>query len=327
MIRVTIREIASACILLLLLTTGPSCQSKTDRNSLKVSGNIETTEVAVSFKIPGRLIQRRFDEGQWVKQGETVASLDDEDLKHQVELARANGDAAKANLRDLLSGSRPQEINEARARVEQAKVDFLNKEKDAERMESLLKSGAISRKMRDDAQTAYKIARESLSQSLERYALIKEGPRKEDIQAAKARAAVAQASLRVAETNLAYAVVKSPISGFVLSKAAEPGEVLAMGKPVLTIGDIDHVWLRTYVDERDIGKVKWGQEASVKTDSYPGKVYRGRVSFISSEAEFTPKSVQTEKERVTLVYRVKIDLNNRSRELKPGMIADCWIYH
>ncbi len=292
---------------------------------IKVSGNIETTEVIISFKIPGRLTERRFSEGQWVEKGEVIARLDDADLKHQVDLARANLAAAQARLKELLAGSRVQEIRQAGAALKQAEAEMQNKERDLNRVLPLYEDGIASKKTRDDVATAYKIAQEAYQKAGENYALLKEGPRKEDIEAARAQAASAGAGLKLAETNLSYAAVYAPIPGVVLSKAAEPGEVLSPGRPVLTLGDIDHVWLRAYIDEKDLGKVKWGQEALVTTDSYPGKVYKGKISFISSQAEFTPKTVQTEKERVTLVYRIKVDMDNKGRELKPGMIADCRI--
>jgi HlyD family secretion protein len=151
---------------------------------------------------------------------------------------------------------------------------------------------------------------------------VKEGPRKEDIEDVRSQVAQAQVSLKLAETQLSYTVLNSPISGIVLVKSSEVGEVVNPGTSVLTLADINNVWLKAYIPETDLGKVKWGQEVIVTTDLSPKKEYRGRISFISSEAEFTPKQIQTEKERVTLVYRIKIDIPNPDRELKPGMPAD-----
>lgn len=299
--------------------------NQADGKFIRLSGNIETTEVAISFKIPARLVERRFDEGQWVEKGAVVARLDDTDLKHQVGVARAGLAAARARLKELLAGSRAQEIKQAEAALKQAEAEMKKKDRDLTQLRFLYETGAVSKKARDDAETAYRIAEEGYQKAKESSALVKEGPRKENIEAARAQVALAEASLKLAKTNLGYATVNAPLSGVVLSKAAEPGEVLAAGRAVLTIGDIDHVWLRAYIDEKDLGKVKWGQEALVTTDSYPDKIYKGKVSFISSQAEFTPKTVQTEKERVTLVYRIKVDLENKDRELKPGMIADCRI--
>jgi HlyD family secretion protein len=156
----------------------------------------------------------------------------------------------------------------------------------------------------------------------ENYQLVKEGPRKEDIEDARAQAQQAQVSLKLAETQLSYAVLYSPISGVVLVKSSEIGEVINPGTSVLTLADVNNVWLKAYISETDLGKVKWGQEVIVTTDLHPEKEYKGKISFISSQAEFTPKQIQTEKERVTLVYRIKIDIPNPDRELKPGMPAD-----
>jgi HlyD family secretion protein len=132
----------------------------------------------------------------------------------------------------------------------------------------------------------------------------------------------ARASLKLAETQLSYTVLHSPLSGVVLVKSSEMGEVVNPGTSILTLADLGNVWLKAYIPETDLGKVKWGQEVVVTTDLRPRKEYKGKISFISSQAEFTPKSIQTEKERVTLVYRIKVDIPNPDRELKPGMPAD-----
>jgi HlyD family secretion protein len=131
--------------------------------------------------------------------------------------------------------------------------------------------------------------------------------------------------VEISQTQLADTEVYSPISGVVLVKSAEPGEVLAAGTTVLTIGDLEHPWLRAYINETDLGRVKLGQKVKLTTDSYPGKAYWGKISFISSEAEFTPKQIQTKEERVKLVYRIKIDVDNSSRELKNNMPVDAEI--
>jgi HlyD family secretion protein len=168
-------------------------------------------------------------------------------------------------------------------------------------------------------------ARAALAQVQQQYNLAKEGPRKETIEQARARVAEAKAGLGLAETRLGYATLTAPLSGVVLSKNIEPGEYVAAGTPVITVGDLEHVWLRAYISETDLGRVKVGQGVRVTTDTYPGKSHEGRLAFIAAEAEFTPKNVQTAKERVKLVYRVKIDLQNPGMELKPGMPADAEI--
>jgi len=230
--------------------------------------------------------------------------------------------SAQARLSKLLAGARPEELRQAEANLQQAQLDLGNKESQYERMRELYKRGVISKDTFDSAETKYKVAQATLQIATESYQLVKEGPRQEDIEDARAQVAQAQVSLKLAETQLSYAVLKSPISGIVLVRSSEIGEVVNPGTSVLTLVDINNVWLKAYIPETDLGKVKWGQEVIVTTDLRPKKEYSGRISFISSEAEFTPKQIQTEKERVTLVYRIKIDIPNPDRELKPGMPAD-----
>ncbi|MFY9856119.1 MAG: efflux RND transporter periplasmic adaptor subunit, partial [Terracidiphilus sp.] len=142
---------------------------------------------------------------------------------------------------------------------------------------------------------------------------------------ARANLNQAGADLGLSRVNLDYTVLRAPFTGVVTVRQAELGEVVSPGSPVITLSDLDHIWLRAYVEETDLGRVHWGQEATVTTDTFPGKQYHGHISFISPDAEFTPKSVQTYKERVTLVYRIKIDIDNPNHELKPGMPADASI--
>ncbi len=289
---------------------------------IKVSGNIEATEADVGFKIAGRIVNRYFEEGDWVKQGSVLARLDDEDLRRHLELDRAALASAQARLNKLLAGSRPEEIKQAEAALEQAKFDQENKQIQYERMKSLYERKVIPKEAFDNAETSFKVAKAAVQSATENYKLVKEGPRKEDIEDARAQVEQARASLKLTETQLSYTVLYAPFSGVVLVKSAEVGEVVNPGTSVVTLADLENVWLKAYVSETDLGRVKWGQEVIVTTDLYPRKEFKGRISFISSQAEFTPKSIQTEKERVTLVYRIKIDIPNPDRELKPGMPAD-----
>jgi HlyD family secretion protein len=293
------------------------------RNSLiKVSGNIETTEVDIGFKIAGRIVNLSVQEGDWIEKGKVLARLDDEDLRQRLELARATLKSAQARLDKLMAGSRPEEIREAEASLHQSQFDFENKQTNYERMKVLFERGVIPKETLDNAETGFKIAKASMQRAKENYQLVKEGPRKEDIEDAKAQVEQARASLKLTETQLSYTVLYSPLSGVVLVKSGEIGEVVNPGTSILTLADIENVWLKAYIPETDLSRVKWGQEVMVTTDLRPQKVYKGKISFISSQAEFTPKQIQTEKERVTLVYRIKIDIPNPDRELKPGMPAD-----
>ena len=289
---------------------------------IKVSGNIEATEVDVGFKVSGRIVSRFYEEGDWIEQGKVLAKLDDEDLRNRLEVARATLRSAQARLSKLLAGSRPEEIKQAEASLHQAQSDLKNKQIQFERMKGLYERGVIAKEAFDNAETSYQIAQAVMKVAAENYQLVKEGPRKEDIEDARAQVEQARASVKLSETQLSYATLYSPISGVVLVKSGEIGEVVNPGTSILTIADVENVWLKAYIPETDLGKVKWGQDVIVTTDLQPQKKYRGRISFISSQAEFTPKQIQTEKERVTLVYRIKVDISNKDHELKPGMPAD-----
>jgi HlyD family secretion protein len=269
----------------------------------------------------------------------------------EITQAQAAADQAKARLAELEAGSRPQEIAAAEAANRSAVADAERLEEDFKRYSGLYQKELISTQQYDAARTAAEMAqarareakehldlvkegprkevieqaRAAYAQAEDHYALVKKGPRREDIEQARARLDQARQSLAVAETRLGYATLASPMSGMVLSKSVEPGEYVSAGTPIVTVADLVNVWLRGYVNETDLGRVKLGQRVRVTTDTYPGKSYPGRVAFIASQAEFTPKSVQTEKVRVKLVYRIKVNIQNPNMELKPGMPADATI--
>ena len=352
---------------------------------IRVSGNIELTQVNIAFKVPGRVVERSVDEGATIKAGTVIARLDQEQLLHQrdkvratlesaesrlaqmetaiqlssatvagqVEQRQAELNGANANLRDLLAGSRSQEIEQAQAAVDRARSERERADSDWKRAQALYKNEDISSSDYDAAKTRFETAVALMKSAEEYLALVREGPRKEMIEAARAQVARSQAALRLAEagnldvkrqrqelesrradlegaraelasieTQLKDMVVTSPIDGVVLVKSVEPGEIISAGTSVVTVGDIEHPWLRAYVGETDLGKVKLGMLVKVTTDSYQGKIYWGKVSFISSDAEFTPKQIQTSEERVKQVYRIKIDIPNTDRELKSNMPAD-----
>ena len=367
---------------------GRSWFRRGDGRSIRVSGNIELTEVNISFKIPGKLIERHVDEGDRVTAGMLLARLDKDQLVGQSERARgavasaesqqaqqataidfqaatlegqiqqrsAEVRAAEARLAALVAGSREQEKQQAHASVERAQTEYDRAAADWKRAGTLIKNEDISAADFDQYRSRYETAEAQLKTAQQQLGMVLEGPRKEDIDASRAQLATAQAVLRVAEaqrlelkrqrqqlvqrtadvsqrqadlsvvqTQLDDTEAFSPIGGVVLVKSAEVGEVIAAGTAVLTVGDVDHPWVRAYISESDLGRVKLGANANVTTDSYPGKIYHGRVSFISSEAEFTPKQIQTQEERAKLVYRVKIELENPKGELKSNMPADAEI--
>jgi HlyD family secretion protein len=346
--------------------------------AVRVSGNIEITDAEVSFKIPGRVAARLVTEGDMVKAGQPVARLESADLEADVAARKADVAAAQAALAaleagsrpeeiaaaeaataraksaldDLLAGSRPQEIAAAQATVARVQAEVDQTKAEFERQARLLKDGSTTTREYEVAQSIYLVAVDRLHEAEESLKLIKEGPRKdlieaaraawkqaeaqrdlvragprkEDIEQSRARLAAARQAHVLSETRLSYATIVSPLSGLVLSKNIEPGEFVSAGTPVVTVGDLVNVWLRAYISETDLARVKVGQRASITTDGLPGRTLEGRVSFISPQAEFTPKNVQTPKERVKLVYRVKIDITNPDMALKAGMPADAEIH-
>jgi HlyD family secretion protein len=269
----------------------------------------------------------------------------------EIAAAKAALDKAEWNLKELIRGSRPQQIASAEATLKSATADRDRAMSEYERARRLMASKTIAPQDYDRASAAYKMAvdkardaAEQLSllqegprseeidqaramrdQARAQYDLVKAGPRREDIDQARAKVEQAKGIAGLAQARVSYMTVYSPLTGIVLSKNIEPGEYVAPGTPVVTVGDLVNVWLRAYIDEADLGRVKVGQKAQVTTDTYPGRAYPGTVSFISPEAEFTPKNVQTAKERVKLVYRIKIDIQNPKMELKAGMPADAQI--
>lgn len=313
--------------LLLALSALVSCSwfGGSGNGAIKVSGNVEATEVAVSFRIPGRVTERLLDEGQSVKQGQVVARLDDSDLKEQVAERQAAVDAATAVLSELQRGFRPEEIAQGKANLEAAQAELAKRKADIERAKTLLQKEVISQREFDAANAAFLSAVSRKKDASEKLAVLKKGPRIEQIEAALARAHQAEKAFNLSKLQLDYATLHSPLSGMVLSKNIEPGEYVQPGTPVITEADLSSVYIRAYVEEPDMGRVKLGQSAVVTADGLPGKKFDGRVSFISSEAEFTPRTVQTKGERVKLVYRIKIDVANPDLALKPGMPADAVI--
>ena len=291
-------------------------------NELTLSGNIEAHESLVSFKMQGRIVDLPVEEGEQVEQGALLARLEDADIKQKVRIDEAGVSVRQSNLALTLAGTREQEVKASQQTVFDAEADMAQKKADSDRAQQLFSKDEISAQDRDLAATALKRSEANLKAVQQRFNEAQEGARKEDIAVARANLAQAQADLGLSRIDEGYTVLRAPSAGVITVREAELGEVVAPGSPVVTLANIDHIWLRAYIAETDLGRIHWGQDATITTDTYPGKQYQGRISFISPDAEFTPKSVQTYKERVTLVYRIKIDIDNLNHELKPGMPAD-----
>lgn len=299
--------------------------TEADPGIIPVSGNIEVTSAQVSFKIPGRVTQRLVSEGESVTNGQVVALLDQIELEQELAMNRATAQTTQAELAELEAGTRIEEIDQAAAALEITRADAIRMDSEFIRQKELFAQQVISPSEFEAAEAANRIALEKVRESEANWTLLRNGPRKETIEAARFRLEQANQAVALAETRLGYAVLRAPLSGIVLAEGIENGEYVVPGTPVVTVGALDQVWLRAYINETDLGRVQIGQAVQVTTDTYAGKTYAGRLSFIASQAEFTPKNVQTTQERVKLVYRIKVDIANPDQELKPGMPADAGI--
>jgi HlyD family secretion protein len=289
---------------------------------IKVSGNMEITAVALSFKIPGRVDQRLVSEGETVKMGQRIARLDDKDLSEEVAQKKAQVNAAQAVLNELDRGSRPEEIAQAEAVLERTQADGERARTEWERQKKLFEREVISAREYEVAKTTYDGALARIREAREALTLVRKGPRQEKVDQGRANLEQTRQALALSETRKSYSVLFSPLNGIDLSDNIEPGEYVSPGTPVLTLGDMTHLYLRAYINETDLGRVKLGQRVRITTDAFTNKTFEGKISFIASQAEFTPKNVQTQKERVKLVYRIKVDVANPNLDLKPGMPAD-----
>jgi HlyD family secretion protein len=287
-----------------------------DDTTLVLSGNIEAHESLLSFKaVQSRIVELPFDEGQWVETGTVLARLDDADYRQQVAIDVAAVRARRAEL-----ASAEQALEAAEKTVVADEAERAQRELDRQRASALWRESVVARDVLDRATTA-------LAESdavLQRDRALRTA-RARDIEVARAGVRSAREQLHLARILLGYTVLRAPFAGVILVRQAELGEVVLPGTPVVTLADLDHVWLRAYVRETDLGRIRWGQAVVIRTDTYPDRRYDGRISFISSKAEFTPKSVETHAERVTLVYRIRVDVENPAHELKPGMPADATI--
>jgi HlyD family secretion protein len=296
--------------------------SKEAGAGLLLYGNVEVTEVDTGFKTPGRIEEILADEGSSVKKGDVMARLENVETESAVAQAEAALNEAQERLKEISLGSRKQEIAQASAVVEQAKAELDRAEKELKRAVFLQSNGAIPTQKLEDAQKVRDVAWNLHKKATEAFSLAVEGPRKESIAAAHARVQQLEAALSIAQERLNDTTLVSPVEGIVLRKNMEPGETAGAGSPVFTIGDLKNPWVRVYVKEDRLNSVKIGQKAAVMVDAYPGKVFEGTISYIASEAEFTPKNIQTKEERVKLVFAVKVAVKNDGMELKPGMPAD-----
>jgi len=315
-----------------------ACREQPPADRVRVSGQVEATDVQVSSQVPGRVLQLAVAEGDRVAAGALVAKLDTADSELALARARADRDQADAQLRLVRAGARPEDIRQAEAQTASAQADVAAAsadldaaEKDVERFEALLASNSGSRKQRDDAvarrdaaKARTEAGRERVRAAAENVQRLRAGARREEVEAAQARLSVSAAQIAILEKSIADATVTAPISGVVTEKIADAGELLQPRAPLVVITDLDHAWANVYVDEPSIPRVRIGQAVTIYTDA-GGPGIPGVVSYVSEKAEFTPRNVQTAEDRSKLVYRVKVSVDNKDGVLKSGMPVEAEI--
>jgi HlyD family secretion protein len=290
-----------------------------EAGALTLFGNVDIRDVTLGFRVSGRLDKLFFEEGDHVKEGEVMAVLDRQPYEEQLALYSAQLDQAEANFRKYRTGSRPQEIDEARAQVKEREATLFNLEKTYKRQSELYKLNAVSQQSYDQALAARDEAKARLRMSKKALELLLAGYRNEDIMAAEAELKAAQARAAQAVTQLLDTELKAPSNGTVLTRVREAGSIVSSGAAVFSVSLDSPVWVRTYVPEPLLGKVHPGQKVEVYTDTFPDKPFTGQVGYISPQAEFTPKSVETQALRTDLVYRLRITVDNPDNTLRQGM--------
>ena len=321
-------------IAVVALTVVAGCSDPAPSNTVRVSGHVEATEVHVAAEVGGRLVDLQVAEGDRVSAGDLVALLDTRDIDLQIGRARADRAAADAQVRLLQAGARPQEIRQAEAQVDAvtadaaaAAVELRAAEMDLQRFQALLLANAGSQKQRDDAQARVDLARQREAGARDRIRAATEvvsrlqaEPRREEVEAALARVAAVDAQLAVFEKRRGDATVVAPVDGIVTQALADEGEVVAPRMPLFVLTDMDHAWANLFVPEPLMPRLVIGQAAEVLTDA--GDTLSGTVTYVSPQAEFTPRNVQTADERSRLVYRIKVTVDNSAGVLKQGMPVD-----
>ncbi|WP_265823368.1 secretion protein HlyD [Geovibrio ferrireducens] len=287
--------------------------------SLTLYGNVDIRDVTLGFRVSGRVAELMFEEGDRVKAGDLLAVLDKKPYEDQLAVAVARLEAAEANFAKLSKGLRPQEIDEARAQVSEREATLANLEQTYRRQAELFKLGAVSAQAHDESLAARDEARARLNMAKKSLELAVAGYRDEDIRAAAAEYKAAAASAESAVTSLADTEIISPSDGVILTRVREKGSIIASGAAVFTLALDNPVWVRTYVSEPQLGLVHPGQKAVIYTDTNPDRPYTGQVGFISPQAEFTPKNVETASLRTDLVYRLRIAVDNPDKHLRQGM--------
>ena len=312
-------------ILCLIPLFGLACSESGAKNVITASGTIEAVEVNVASKVSGQLLELAVEEGTRVKPGDRLASVDHATLDIQLRQAEAGVELAEAQLALLVKGARAEDIRQAEAALKQAEASLKVAEDDAQRMRELAKTGSVTPKTRDDAEARLTVAAAQRNAAAEALGKVRKLARPEEVRAAEARLAQAQAGADLLRKTITDCAITAPAGGIVTHKAAEAGELITPGATIVTLVDLDSVYVMIYITEKELGRVKLGDAAAVKIDAFPDKAFSGKITYISPEAEFTPKNVQTKEDRVKLVFGVKVEIDNREGLLKPGLPADAVI--
>jgi membrane fusion protein YbhG len=286
---------------------------------LVLHGNVDIRDVHLGFRVGGRLAEVLKDEGDPVNLGDVLARLDDGPYRRELEESRGRVQSAQAHLDLLQAGNRPQEIAQAKAATSEREVTLANAERIYKRQEELFATRAVSQQERDDAEARYREADARLKSAREQLSVLEAGFRVEEIAQARAELVRAEAAQSSAELRLQDTLLKAPSAGVVITRSQEPGSILQPGTTVLTVSLQKPVWVRAYVEEPNLGRLHPGMKVSVYTDSAPGKPYAGKIGYISPQAEFTPKNVETAELRTSLVYRLRVVVENPDDSLRQGM--------
>jgi HlyD family secretion protein len=302
-----------------------SCGNKDDKNTITASGTIEAVNVTVSSKSNGQIKNIPVEEGDRIKKGDLLLEIDHDMLDIQLRQAEAGVELANAQLNLLLSGARKEDIKQSEELLKQAKINLDNAKLDKERAEELYNSNAVTKKQLDDAQARYDLTSAQYNSAKENLRKVKTIIRPQEIDQARANLKRSIAQVDLLKKSIEDCKVFSPVDGIISKKYIEIGENVAMGTSLFKISNLETVNLVIYVSEIDLGNIKPGQKADITVDSFKDKVFQGEIIFISPEAEFTPKNIQTPDERTKLVFAVKIQISNKNFDLKPGMPADAKI--
>ncbi len=311
--------------LILVVFAGLACSGRGAKNVISASGTIEAVEINVASKVSGQLLELAVEEGTRVKPGDKLASVDHATLDIQLRQAEAGVQLADSQLALLVKGARSEDIRQAEAALKQTEASLKVAQDDALRMRELVRTGSVTPKSRDDAEARLSVATAQHNAAAEALNKVRRLARPEEIRAAEARLAQAQAAADVLTKTIADCTIKAPGGGIVTHKAVEAGELVTAGATIVTIVELDSVYVMIYVTEKELGRVRLGDAADVKIDAFPDKAFAGKITYISPEAEFTPKNVQTKEDRVKLVFGVKVEIENREGLLKPGLPADALI--